>query len=73
MKLFWKILDTLFIVTLTVVFIRWYIKGHFGKYFIFFWLWTIFSIVNYIHYQNNKPKHDSTPGYVYWGRNMKNW
>ena len=71
MKGIWNFISTVSILVLTFVFLRWYIKGHFGKYFIFFWLWTIISIVIYIHNENNKPVEDTTPGYVYWERNVR--
>ncbi len=72
MRGLWNIISTLSILMLTYVFLRWYIKGHFGKYFILFWLWTSLSIFTYIHHKNNRPKEDTTPGYVYWERNMRN-
>ena len=73
MKAIWNFTSAFMIISLFVWFIQWYIKGHFGKYFIFFWLNTILSIVIYINSVNNKPKEDNTPGYVYWERNVKNW
>ena len=44
MKAIWKILSNFFIIALTIAFVRWYVKGHFGKYFLFFWLNTIIAI-----------------------------
>ena len=72
MRSIWNFISTISILLLTFVFLRWYIKGHFGKYFILFWLWTLLSIVLYIYNKNNQPLYDSTPGYVYWERNIKN-
>ena len=73
MKAIWNFISTVSILFLAFVFFRWYIKGHFGKYFIFFWLWTFLSIGIYIHHSNHKPVEDTTPGYVYWERNVKSW
>lgn len=72
MKAIWKILSNFFIIALTIAFVRWYVKGHFGKYFIFFWLNTIIAIGMYFNHKYNAPKEDNTPGYVYWERNVKN-
>jgi hypothetical protein len=33
------------------MFLRWFIKGLFGKYFIIFWLWLILSVVMYYNHQ----------------------
>ncbi len=70
MKAIWNFISSILILALAYAFVGWYIKGHFGRYFIFFWLNTILAIVLYVNHQNNKPKHDPTPGYVYWERNM---
>jgi hypothetical protein len=70
MKTLWNIISSIMILALTYAFVRWYIKGHFGKYFIFFWLNTIIAINIYIYDKATKPKHDPTPGYVYWERNV---
>ena len=72
MRFLLRFISTISILALTYVFLRWYIKGHFGKYFIFFWLWTFLSIGMYVYQKNNRPKEDTTPGYVYWERNMRN-
>lgn len=73
MRALWKLFSGIALIGLAFWFLTWYVKGHFGKYFIFFWLWTIFTILNYVHYHNSKPKEDPTPGYVYWERNVKSW
>jgi len=73
MKAIWNFISAFMIISLFVWFIQWYIKGHFGKYFIFFWLNTIISIVMYAYQRNHEPEYDSTPGYVYWERNVKSW
>lgn len=47
---------------LLYLFLKWYIKGHFGKYFILFWAFTIYSIFVNI-YVNQKIKKEWAPGY----------
>lgn len=69
MKGIWNIISSILILALTYAFIRWYIKGHFGKYFILFWLNTVLAIAMFINTKSNIPQHDPTPGYVYWERN----
>jgi len=59
------------IVALTIAFVKWYVKGHVGKYFILFWANTILAIWLYVDHHSNKPKEDNTPGYVYWERNVR--
>jgi len=58
---------------LLYVFLRWYIKGHFGKYAIFFWIYSIICFGMLIYEKNNEPKYDETPGYVYWNRNLNSY
>jgi len=72
MKAIFKLISTLFIITLAVWFVKWYVKGHFGKYAILFWLNTIIACFIYLNAKANQPKEDTTPGYVYWERNVKN-
>jgi hypothetical protein len=60
------------LVSLFIWFIQWYIKGHFGKYAIFFWLYTIISIVFLINrpdHNPNWPQHDSRTGAQVWESN----
>lgn len=69
MKVLWKILSSIIVIALAVWFIRWYVKGHFGKYFIFFWAWTIFTLIMYLShpgYNSNWPQHDSRTGAEVW-------
>jgi len=67
MKGFWELLNKIIIIALTVAFIRWYFKGHFGKYFILFWLFTIVSIIIMVNHK--KPSdlpHDNRTGAEVW-------
>ena len=72
LKALYKLISTISIIILLVWFVRWYIKGHTGKYAILFWLYTIISIIIFISAKTNQPVEDPTPGYVYWERNVKN-
>ena len=71
-KSIWNVFSTISIIALTIVFVKWYVKGHFGKYFIFFWLNTLLSFALFFNRKSNLPQHDPTPGYVYWERNRVN-
>ena len=72
MKAIFNFISSLYTIVLAVWFVQWYVKGHFGKYAILFWLNTILVIGMYYNAKANKPKEDTTPGYVYWERNVKN-
>ena len=72
MKEILKFISSLFTIVLAIWFVKWYTKGHFGKYAMFFWLNTIVACCIYFNEKANQPKEDNTPGYVYWERNVKN-
>lgn len=63
------------------LFIVWYIKGHFSKYFIFFWICTISSAIFLVYdhnrsereYQEYQLKYGSKSGYELWNENMKDY
>ena len=59
MKKLGELLGGLIIFYLAYVFLVWYIKGHFGKYFIFFWLNTILAFGMYYDHKHNPtwPQH----------------
>lgn len=73
LKSLWKIFEAFIVFALLFVFLRWYIRGHFGKWALFFWIWTIVSIIMFVRQKNRIPEHDNTPGYVYWERNMRDF
>jgi hypothetical protein len=69
MKTIWNLFSSFVIVGLTIWFIKWYVKGHFGKYAIFFWLYTIIVIVIFLNnpgYNPNWPQHDNRTGSEVW-------
>jgi hypothetical protein len=76
MKGFFRLLGSVILFGLAFYFIRWFVKGLFGKYFILFWAWLILSIVYFWAYHNpnimfnhNWPQHDSMTGVKAWERN----
>ena len=69
MKGLFKLIEGIIVFALFFAFIRWYIKGHFGKYFIFFWLNTVVAIIMYLSnpgYNSNWPQHDNRTGAEVW-------
>lgn len=46
-----KLLEGLFLFGLVVVFIKWFVKGLFGRYFILFWIWLIAAFVMYFNHK----------------------
>jgi hypothetical protein len=36
-----KLIEGIILFYLVFLFLKWYIKGHFGKYFILFWMYTL--------------------------------
>ena len=56
-------------------FIQWYIRGHFSKYFIFFWLNTIISITmgyNFRKEMEQEEKNRNVPGWVIYEQKRQN-
>lgn len=69
-----KVLEGFILFYLLFIVIRWYVKGHFGKYFILFWAYSIFCIVLFtIEKQKMKDDQDPRSGYQIWQENMKNY
>ena len=74
MRAFLNFLSGLFLFYLVYVALKWYIKGHFGKHFIFFWLYSFFAIFMYFkHQQQIKSEYDPRSGQEIWEENMKNY
>jgi hypothetical protein len=65
----WKVLNSIIVIALAVWFVKWYVKGHFGKYFILFWTNTIIALIMYLSnpgYNKNWPQHDNRTGAEVW-------
>jgi hypothetical protein len=62
-----RFLEGVALLGLAFVFLRWYVKGHFGKYFILFWLNTILSFIMYFNHQNQiEQEYDHRTGAEIW-------
>jgi hypothetical protein len=62
-----RFLEGVVLLGLAFVFLRWYIKGHFGKYFIFFWLNTIMALLMFVgHQQQIEEEYDNRTGAEIW-------
>lgn len=49
-----KVIEGLAIFAIVFWFMKWYIKGHFGKHALFFWIWSISVLVMAIHDNNRR-------------------
>jgi hypothetical protein len=69
MKAIWNFISSFIVIALFAWFIQWYVKGHFGKYAILFWLNTIIAIIMYLNnpgYNENWPQRDNRTGAEVW-------
>ncbi len=73
LKSLFKVIQGFFLFYLAYIFIKWNVKGHFGKYFILFWLNTIMSIIMYVNHQNKiEEEYDHRTGAEVWEENRRN-
>jgi hypothetical protein len=66
-----KFIEGLFLFALAIYAIKWFIKGHFSKYFIFFWAYSIYFTQAYYQHNYGPPSTDSRPDYVIWEDNIR--
>jgi hypothetical protein len=66
MKAIWNLVSSFVVIALAIWFVQWYVKGHFGKYFIFFWLNTILSIGFYVYDTSKVVPYDHRTGAEVW-------
>lgn len=66
LKSLWNLLNSIIVFTLAFVFVRWNIKGHFGKYFLLFWLNTIMAIALQVNRVNHQQPYDHRTGAEVW-------
>lgn len=67
MRTLFSILRGFALFGLAFIFLKWYIKGHFGKYFLFFWLWSIISFsMYYNHKKEVEESYDHRTGAEIW-------
>jgi hypothetical protein len=73
LKSLFKLIQGFFLFYFAYVFVKWYVKGHFGKYFIFFWLNTIMAFVMFFNHQNKiEEEYDHRTGAEVWEQNRRN-
>ena len=74
MRGLFSFLSGLYLFYLFFLLIGWYVKGHFGKYFILFWAYSIFVVFMYFNQQHKiKSEYDTRSGQEIWTENMKNY
>jgi uncharacterized membrane protein len=67
MKGFLRVLEGIALFGFAFLFLRWFIKGLFGKYFILFWLWLFLAIGIYVLNQNRvEESYDHRTGAEVW-------
>ena len=64
-----KLIEGIVLFYLVFVFLKWYIKGHFEKYFILFWICTIVVIFHQYQYQTYS-EYDPRSGYEIFKENI---
>ena len=70
MKAIFNFISSIVVFALAFVFLKWYIKGHFGKYFILFWLNTIISFAMYFNHKSQiEQEYDHRTGAEVWEAN----
>ena len=62
MRGFFRLLEGLILFSLAFLFLRWFIKGLFGKYFIFFWIYLFIAVIMFISNRVNKEPYDTRTG-----------
>ena len=74
LKAIFQLIKSIFLFYLAYIFLKWYVKGHFGKYFIFFWLYTILSIILFLASKSTDPEQEriyNMTGAEYWEEKMR--
>jgi hypothetical protein len=72
LRTIFNFISSIAIFALAFAFLRWYIKGHFGKWAIFFWLYTTFTIIIYINNKNRVVEEDRRTGAEVWEEMHRN-
>lgn len=68
-----KFIEGLFLFGLAFYAMKWFIKGHFSKYFIFFWAYSIYFVYAFYQHNYGPPSTDPRPDYVRWEDNIKDF
>lgn len=77
-----KFLESLFnlfkglaIMYMAIIFLAWYIKGHFGKYFLFFWISSFICVYQSLEHDRKMKERDiykNMTGAEVWEANQRN-
>jgi hypothetical protein len=62
MRGFFRLLEGLALFGLAFLFLRWFIKGLFGKYFIFFWIYLFIAIGMFVYDRATEEPYDTRTG-----------
>ena len=67
MRGFFRVLEGFVLFGLAFIFLKWFIKGLFGRYFIVFWVWLIVAAVMYFNHKNElEESYDNRTGAEVW-------
>lgn len=62
-----KFLEGIFLFGLAIIFLKWFVKGLFGRYFIIFWAWLLISFYMYFSHQKEiEESYDHRTGAEVW-------
>jgi len=66
MRGFFRVLEGFVLFGLAFIFLKWFIKGLFGRYFIVFWIWLIVAIGMFVYDRSTQTPHDYRTGAEIW-------
>ena len=66
MRGFLRVLEGFVLFGFAFLFLRWFIKGLFGRYFILFWAWLIIAIAMFVHARVTEEPYDRRTGAEVW-------
>ena len=66
MRVFLKFLECIVLFGLAIIFVKWFVKGLFGRYFYIFWIWLIVAIGMVIHDRATQEPYDHRTGAEIW-------
>jgi uncharacterized membrane protein len=66
MRGFFRVLEGFVLFGLAFIFLKWFIKGLFGRYFYIFWIWLIVAIGMVVHDRATQEPYDHRTGAEVW-------
>ena len=66
MRGFLKFLEGIVLFGLAIIFVKWSVKGLFGRYFYIFWIWLIVAIGMVVHDRATQEPYDNRTGAEFW-------